>query len=331
MKKLLFLSFLFFTAHIQAKTCESIEAGIDIGSGSIKLLIAKIDKCQMEIKGILVKDSKAVDFNSDFLKSPKGEISQELILKAEEILAEYKKQALQNKAKTVSAAATSVFRKARNGKTIISTWQKKLKIKRMMVISQEEEAELGMKSVLTQLPQDLRDLSRIVVWDIGGGSMQLLGYDQQKQKHLYTGDLASVSFKNMVMEALQFKNMETEKTPNPISDKKESAFLLAKSYAKIHIPQIVKDMIKEKVVIGIGGVHQYSIRNQIGTKNDFYTLAEVKAAALIQSTKKDEELTGDYRSTDVTNLFLVSGFMEALGIDKVQVKSASLLEGLLFQ
>jgi exopolyphosphatase/guanosine-5'-triphosphate,3'-diphosphate pyrophosphatase len=231
----------------------------------------------------------------------------------------------------MSAVATSVFRKAHNGQAIISSWQKKLKIKKMRVISQEEEAELGMKSVLTQLPKEMRDLSLFMVWDIGGGSMQMLGYDQKKQKHLYSGDLASVSFKNMVMEALQLKNMETEKTPNPIGDKKESAHKLAKSYASIHVPQKIKDLIKDKLMIGIGGVHHFSIRNQIGTKNDFYTLAEVKAAALIQSTKKDEELAGDYRSTDVTNLFLVSGFMEALGIDKVQVKSASLLEGLLFQ
>ena len=329
MKKIILFIMLSLTTGLEAKNCESIEAGIDIGSGSIKLLVASIDKCQMEIKNILVKDSKALDLNSDFLKNPEGKISPEFINKAEVILLAYKKMAFSMKAKSVKAVATSVFRKAVNGDQIIRSWQKKLKIKTMNVISQEQEAELGARSVLMQLPKERRDLSNLIVWDIGGGSMQILGFDQNQKKHNYLGDLASVSFKNMVMEALQLKNIEIEKTPNPILEKRESALMLAKSYAKIHVPQKIKELIKEKIIIGIGGVHNFSIRTMIGTKNDYYSLTEVKAASLIYSSKKDEELSGDYRSTDVTNLLLVGGFMEALGIDKVHVKSASLLEGLL--
>ncbi len=328
--KFILLSFLIFSSSVSfAKTCESVNAGMDIGSGSIKLLVAIVDECQKEIKTILVKDSKAVDFNTDFLKSESGLISEEILKKGELVLADFKKRALEHKAQKIHAVATSVFRKANNGKQAITSWKKKLKLKSMTIISQDEEAELGMLSVLSQQPKEQRARKSYLMWDIGGGSMQMLTYDQNNQKQIYYGELASIGFKNMVMESLQLKNIEKEKSPNPLLDKRESALMLAKSYAKIHVPQKIKELAKEKTIIGIGGVHNFSIHQKLATKNNFYTLAELKAFLLIQAQKKDEDLTGDYRETDVTNLALVGGFMEALTIDKVEVKSASLLEGLL--
>ncbi|MNJ04032.1 hypothetical protein D3C73_1646060 [compost metagenome] len=50
-----------------------------------------------------------------------------------------------------------------------------------------------------------------------------------------------------------------------------------------------------------------------------------------QVWKGDSELTGEYRATDVSNLLLVEGFMQALNIPQVTIVKASLIQGILVQ
>jgi exopolyphosphatase/guanosine-5'-triphosphate,3'-diphosphate pyrophosphatase len=89
----------------------------------------------------------------------------------------------------------------------------------------------------------------------------------------------------------------------------------------------MKMAIKERVMIGVGGVHSQSIKNQLDLKTMNYTVSDLDRVSKLQAMKSDNDLTGDYRSTDVTNLLLVQGFMEGLGIKEVTMVNATLLQG----
>jgi exopolyphosphatase/guanosine-5'-triphosphate,3'-diphosphate pyrophosphatase len=321
---------IFTSAEVFAKNCQEVRMGLDIGSGSTKMMVAKVDFCANKILEVIHQESQPVPFNEDLEKSADGNLSQAIIDKGFATLSGMITKGKTFKPKRISGVATSVFRKSKNGVDVIKGYARKLKT-RLEVVSQEEEAMLGYLSVLSLMDDKVKQDKNIVVWDIGGGSMQMFSMDKNKKPHQYLGDLASVTFKNMVIEVLQSKSLEQTTSPNPIGDKREQVIALARSYSKLHVPSDIKFDIKDRVVIGVGGVHSQSIKNQLQVKEPKYTLDEVNEAGKTQSLKSDKELTGDYRSTDVTNLLLVQGFMEGLGIKEVKIVNATLLQGVMLK
>lgn len=328
----LFISLLAIATGAQAKSCQENRLGFDIGSGSTKILVAQVDTCQKKILKVLLQDSRPVSYNEDFEKSKDGNISSILEEKGLATLKELTELARQHKPVKSSGIATSVFRKAKNGKDIIQRFSKKLKIP-LTVISQEREAELGYASALSSIDQTdvLGQKKKVVVWDIGGGSMQMILKDDKEKFQMYLGQLASVSFKNMIIEVFQQRSIETTSSPNPIGLSRPNAIALARAYARLHVPASFVNKDRNLIYVGVGGVHAQSIKNQLQLKEMNYSLRDVDDLAVQQAQKSDKDLSGDYRSTDVSNLLLVQGFMEALGIREVQLANASLLQGLLIE
>lgn len=327
---LVLISLFSFSALAAGKNCQENRMGFDIGSGSTKMMVAKVDTCKKIILEVLHSESHPVAYNEDLEKNSDGRLSSGILKKGSVVLAEMKKNGLTFKPQKTYGVATSVFRKAKNGGQVIKEFSRTHKIK-LDVISQEDEALLGYLSVKAASAAIEQGPKNLVVWDIGGGSMQMYSYDQRGNVQRYLGNLASVSFKNMVIEALELKNIETTLSPNPIGDKREQAIALARSYARLHVPAELRFDMVDRVVVGVGGVHSQSIKNQLQLKEMHYTLEDLQAASKLQSLKSDHELTGEYRSTDVTNLLLVQGFMEALGIKEVKIVNASILQGVVLR
>ena len=317
----LVFSLFFLTSETFAKNCQEVRMGLDIGSGSTKMLVAKVDFCQHKILEVLLSESKPVPFNEELEKSKDNNLNPAIVERGLQTISEMTKKGKTFKPKKIYGVATSVFRKSSNGVEVIKSYARKLKLK-LEVITQDEEAMLGYLSA-----KALSGETDFVAWDIGGGSMQMWSQVENKKPETYLGELASVTFKNMVIEVIQSKNIETINSPNPIGDKREQVLALARAYARLHVPAAMKMAIKERVMIGVGGVHSQSIKNQLDLKNMNYTVSDLDRVSKLQAMKSDNELTGDYRSTDVTNLLLVQGFMEGLGIKAVTMVNATLLQG----
>jgi exopolyphosphatase/guanosine-5'-triphosphate,3'-diphosphate pyrophosphatase len=312
-----------------AKSCQENRMGLDIGSGSTKMMVAEVDICKKAILKVLAQDSRPVMYNEDFEKSKDGTIGNETEAKGLKALEELIAQAKTFKVKQSIGVATSVFRKAKNGKEIIARFAKKLKIN-LKVVSQEEEGVLGYKSAIATL-KEIDPKVHIIVWDIGGGSMQMVGKDSEGKDQFYLGNLASVSFKNLIIEVFQLKSIEATPSPNPIGLSRTNAIALAKAYARLHVPPFFFNSNRDNVYLGIGGVHNFSVKTQLQLKDGSYTFRQLEDKAIQQAQKSDADLSGDYRATDVSNLLLVQGFMEALGIREVLLAKASLLEGIVLQ
>lgn len=326
---ILFFS-LFTSLDVLAKNCQEVRMGLDIGSGSTKMMIAKVDFCKNKVLEVLHNESQAVQYNEDLEKNADGNLSPAIIAKGQGVLTGMMTKGKTFKPKKIYGVATSVFRKSQNGTDVIKGFARKLGV-RLEVISQEEEALLGYLSVLSLMDDKTNENRNIVVWDIGGGSMQMVSMEKTNKPHMYLGDLASVTFKNMVIEVIQSKNVESTSTPNPIGDKREQVIALARSYSRLHVPAAIKSDIQTHTVVGVGGVHGNSIKNQLQLKDGQYSLEELDKAGKTQSQKSDKDLAGDYRSTDVTNLLLVQGFMEGLGIKEVKLVNANLLQGVILK
>ncbi|MCO4756163.1 MAG: hypothetical protein KC478_16900, partial [Bacteriovoracaceae bacterium] len=198
---------------------------------------------------------------------------------------------------------------------------------KIYVISQKKEALLGFAAAAAKAQKDLTD---ILVWDIGGGSMQMTSYIGNNKFDIYEGKIASASFKKFVIEAVQNKDPKKVDSPNPISKGDSNAAIIeASKMAETKVPKSIKAKIKSKAdVIGIGGVHYYSIRGQTGVEKS-YNSKSLEETISRKIGKSNKEIGGDYASTDVSNLLLVKGYMDGLGIKEVHAFKINLADGML--
>ena len=308
-----------------ADECIKNRAAFDIGSGTTKMVVANVDTCRQKMIQILEEEELPVEYK-EALGISQGKFSTNIQNKGLEALRQLKSMAQKYDPEQFVGVATSAFRTSNNGKMFTERIEKELGI-RTQIISQRTEAILGF---LAAYPQTDLEKKECLVWDIGGGSMQMVIAADNNTFDVYEGKLASVSMKNMIIAAIQGKSYENVKSPNPMGKVGATkATNLAQYYAEIHVPNSIKKKVENLTVLGIGGVHYYSVRKQSVTDGKTYTLSDLERALAIRHALSDEEIGGDYAATDISNLTLVLGFMKALNIEKIRTLKANMAHGIL--
>lgn len=308
-----------------AKNCLERHGALDIGSGSTKAFAAVVDVCEKKIVTVLFEGSRPISFNDALEKSDSGEIPLGLIDEAGKKISLLIASMKEKDVESFTAIATSAFRVAKNGPNAADILSGKISIP-IKIVSQDEEAEIGYISALAQSQVPPKDRESVIVWDIGGGSMQMRAKTKQGDQ-LFKGDLASVTFKNRVIQEIQSKDPKSVSSPNPLGRDFMKATKLAQEHAKSNVPIYFKQKATKARWIGIGGVLAISTQTQVDPKKKTFSKDELERALAKRSRLKDEEIQSDYRYTDITNLALVLGYMKALGIDKVETAESSLLRG----
>jgi exopolyphosphatase/guanosine-5'-triphosphate,3'-diphosphate pyrophosphatase len=323
-----FLLVLFLVGNVFANECEVTRAAFDIGSGSTKMKVAVVDKCKQQIVELLMEAQEKVSYKEALKLSANNSLDQEILAKGSQALNRLKLQAQIYNPEIYIGSATSAFRTAINGEFAKKILETKTGID-IKIISQEVEAKIGFVAASTIASPV--SLDNLVVWDIGGGSMQITTLDENGDFDIYKGKVASVSFKNHIIEQVQYNNVEEINTPNPISTAdynlaRRDAFAIA----SLTTSRVLRDKLKKDntVVVGIGGVHFYSILSNV-TDKGYYTRDDLTERLAQTLGKTDDEVGGEYASTDVSNLVLVKGFMDALYIDMINVGNVNLATGLL--
>lgn len=306
--------------------CIVRRAAIDIGSGSLKLKIARVDFCDQKIIEVLFSTEEKVDFKESLSQSLNQTFSPEVLVHGKTVIIAFKEKALALDVpeKNIAAIATAAFREAKNAKSFALDIYNTLKIP-VTIISQHEEGVLGFYSALGELNVAPNSL---VVWDIGAASQQITTFDTNKNDfEVYEGRLASVSLKDFVIKTVQ---RSKSSTPNPLSKKHiEAAIQFSKNYTQKNVSVTLLNKIKQNqnIVYGIGGVHALSIANLTNQQN--YTLNNVVHALSQNGGKTDQQIGGAYASTEVTNLALVAGAMIALDIQTVNTLKINNTNGVL--
>lgn len=301
-------------------------AVFDIGSGSTKMLVADVNIKTGAIVKVIHEESEQVSYQLDLDKSKDTRFSQDIRNQGLLALSKLKWIAIQKGATQFAGVATSAFRKAGNGQEFAIFITKVLGIY-VHVITQQKEAILGYYAAVL----DEEKKSDCVVWDIGGGSMQIIALVNNKYE-IYQGKVASQTLATYIIEKIQNKDVKLVNSPNPISQKDyQSALEYVKDEALKLSPALTEKFNNPNTkVLGIGGVHYYSVRVQINKDAKNYTLEELTKTLENQLGKTDAQIGGQYASTEVGNLILVKGFMEVLDIKNVKTKKSNIAHGMLF-
>lgn len=343
------------TPQTAVDPCLKRRGAIDVGSGSTKAFAAVVDVCSTPKRIVqkLLDEKVKISFGEAIEQSPEHTIPAEMVTDAAIKIANLAEKMVLQKVESIDAVATAAFRKAENGESAAKEISRKTsevlksdaapRSFRFRIIPQSEEAGIGARSALANLPAS--NAGTVVVWDIGGGSMQMtaLSKDENGNEQLqsFYGERASVTFKNEVIRELEKKDPAVQKSPNPLGRNAKKAAALAKKQAENDLGPFLSLHKSHPRWVGIGGVLAISVQKQIdhevgaprltpGQVNSFTQLALAKTLEK-RANRRDEEIESEYRETEITNLALVLGFMQALKADKVETVEASLTQGLLLQ
>lgn len=316
----------------KGSNCIQNRAAIEIGSGTTKIQIATVNVCDLKIIHSIVNQDYKIDFKEDLRAQKNHEISIGMMKKALAAFSEMKTLSEHHGvlAKNTRAVATAVFREAKNSTTFLEKVREETGIS-TQIISQQEEAELGLLSVRVQHHSENMNL---VVWDIGGGSLQLITQDEGSHDPLiYEGHLASVNFKNTFIEQVRKEDPVTNPSPNPVQKTElKKAFRIVEDYLVTNkIPSALREKSKELNVYGIGGVLATSLPGQIQPKDGIIRYSDILNALDRQLGKSDAQLQSKYATTEVTNLILVAAYMKDLGLEKYYVANSNNTSGLLVE
>lgn len=324
----LLFSFLMLTSSMAQDATIVRRAAFDIGSAAIKCTIADVDIASGHIVKIVDDFSEKVDFAEDLARSYDGNLSREIMAKGLDTLKEFKRKAFDLRAVEFSAVGGATLNEARNGRAYFAAIKNETGIS-SRVISKQQASLLSFHSV-----GQVRDIpaNELLVWDIGGGSMEMTARNQDGSLTFHIDNMASVSFKNVVISVIQEQDINTVSSPNPMTDNQvQRALEYVQTYAQLNVPPALAKRIKRGSmnVFGIGGVHYYSIPELLGTRAASYTREEVKLALKKWTNKPDSAFNSEYADTRLTNLILVLGYLNALDIDTVSPLKVNQTEGLL--
>ena len=303
-------------------------AAFDIGSASIKCTVADVDPATDNVVRIVEEFSRKVDFAEDLARSYDGNLGKEIMAEGLAALEEMKQKGLELKARQFSAVGGMTFRTARNGKAFFVTLKEKLAFP-CRIISKQKASLLNYHAVRMRLKANEDTL---LVWDIGGDSQRMTARNSDGTMTFYVDALASVSFKNTMIQLIQGRDINVVSSPNPISAEQVRAGLrYVRSLAEMDVPRPLADRVRQgdMNVIGIGGVHYYSIPETLGEKPAPFTRAQVAAALEKWTDQPDKAFASEYADTRLTNLILVLGYMDALNITTVTPLKINEAHGLL--
>jgi hypothetical protein len=159
---------IFIAMLLKLSLCETFEvcSAFDIGTGKIKMQIAKIDGQKMEP---LHYQSEQLYFSNQPILNSEGLITEEGERRIIAILESFKLLAKSHGSTKCEAIATELFRKALNGEEIAKNISNQLGIE-VKILSPKEE---GILSFLTVVQEGGLDPEDVVVLDIGAGSFQI--------------------------------------------------------------------------------------------------------------------------------------------------------------
>lgn len=322
---------LWLQPHYLTPQKSEVRGAIDIGSGTTNLKVAKVNPDTNKIISIIYEQTIPVGYQKQLELSPTHEFNEQVMQDGIASIKALKEAALQHEAKKVVAVATAAFRAAANNQAFAQRIEEQTGVK-VRIIDQDEEGILAFRGALASspiLPE------HAVVWDIGGGSMQFTALSPQGTYLIEHGKIASVPFRNAIIQDIEKKDLNVINTPNPMNQTEMDQAIKLASEKALETDSFFKDKIlnKETKVLAVGNLFNLGIKplvNGVSSSSDKMNQEELAKALDTLKDRSDEQLK-DFAMPEVTvsNPLLVMGYMKGLDIKQVEFVSVNNADGAL--
>ncbi|MDP1879806.1 MAG: diol dehydratase reactivase ATPase-like domain-containing protein [Parachlamydiaceae bacterium] len=303
-----------------------VRAAMDIGSGATNIIVAKVDPKTDKIIAKIYSKSIAVPYQKHLESSTDNTFDQIVMDQGIEAIKALKQVANDYQAKKVIAVATAAFRQAANAEQFAKKIEAETGVQ-VRIINQDEEGILAFRGALALTTANPENT---IVWDIGGGSMQLTSLSKEGTYLVEKGKTASIPFKNAVITQIKHQDIQSVQTPNPMTkEEMQSAVKLASTKAKETDQAIITKLNDpQTTVLSVGNLFNYGVKPIVDNKVIKIDALENGVFAL--AGKTDEQLgKGSLSEVAVTNPLLVLGYMKGLNIHQTEVVDVNNADGAL--
>jgi len=187
----------------------NVLAVVDLGSNAVRLQIAQVAASGRAV--VLAEDRAAVRLGEQVFRT--GRLASAAISRTAEAMERFAKLAERAGAQTVRAVATSAVREASNRSALVRTIRERTRIS-MEVISGAEEARLVCLGVLRGAPASERSL----IFDIGGGSTEVIGARGEEPESASSIPLGSVRLSEFFVQSDPVSNKEAKLIEEAVQD-----------------------------------------------------------------------------------------------------------------
>ena len=313
--------------HPRSEEIGELRAAMDIGSGATNMQIAKVDPKTGKILEKLFQQSIPVPYQKHLEQSNNNQFDDEVVQQGMQTIQALKATAHQYHVKKIIGVATAAFRQASNAPEFAKRVREVTGVT-IRIIDQDEEGILAFRGALAISPIDPQ---QAVVWDVGGGSMQLTTLTGAGTYLVAKGPTASIPFKNHLIQVIQNKEIKQVSSPNPINQEQMGQAL---GYAR-DLAEKVDAVVREKIllpttqVIAVGSLFNYGIKPLL-PNHKFILQKDLEPVVLGLSGKTDAELPGgSLAEVAVSNPTMVLGFMQGLQIQKLEILQVNNTDGAL--
>lgn len=308
---------------------EEVRAAIDMGSGATSLKVAKIDLVNNKIISVIFEKSIPVAYQKSLEQSSNNTFDQAVMDQGIATIQTLKDLALQHQAKKVVGVATAAFRAANNAQEFVSKVKEKTGVQ-VRIISQDEEGILALRGALAVTSIDPKNA---LIWDIGGGSMQLTTLTDSGTYLVEKGALASIPFKNKIIDQIEHKDSKNIHTPNPMNANDVQAAVELAQRAAYGTDPFIKEKIKrpETQIIAVGSLFKYGVKpvvdNQSIFSQDKLYEGITPLIGMTDGELKEHGLT--ITEVALSNPLLVLGYMKELNIKEAKIIDVNNADGAL--
>lgn len=268
-----------------------VRAGLDLGSGLMKLLVVKTDGKKFEIlhhERISVRVGRDLEQYGKFTES-----TMKLAIDTLKIL---RQTAQRFGAVDIVAITTAAYRKSPNGKELLKEMWKQTETE-IHLVSQEDEGLIALRAIEAKTE---KESDKVIAWDIGGGSFQISLWDKNKL--------------SVLQGPFGYDRAQKITPPSPSLTKNQIDELTMKLEEEIdQIPKETRDtfahLIREKVQNGGSVYSTFNIGVGESLKSDF-SIGDMREL-LINSVDKA------YKSSSFTqNMCLIYVLMKKFNIQQ---------------
>lgn len=316
-------SFLTLTVH----GTQVIRAAIDIGSGGPKLRVAKVDLARSKIVEILHAQHYPVIFQESLTQSEDRILSLEIMQQGLIAIQQAIALAKSYGANEIVLIGASVFRNAVNGEFFANFIHSETS-HQVHILDQDSEAKLAFQATLARTNIDAENL---IVWDIGGGSTQLICRETEDAYMIDKSIEGSGHFRDWVIEVIQHQNSKECRSPNPLSAGHANlaeayAYLLSSKVDQVFRSRMLNPSIE---VVGVGSVFGRGFSRLMDGKSPV-TIEDLTAAVNRLIDKTDADLGGgDFACVEVSNVLLALGLMKGFGVAQIYLLDINNADGAL--
>lgn len=312
-------------------------ASIDIGTNSTRLLVAECDGGRTETvdrRMVITRLGEGVDESGKLLPA-----AMERTLAA---LGEYATAIERLAPESVEAVATSAVRDVSNGKGFLDSAERVLGV-RPKVLTGEREARLSYVGALSDLAGELTGLSGdtcVLVFDIGGGSTELIVGKAGSREHGLRGDAVVAESVNVGCVRMSERFLGND-PPSPLA--------LGRMESKVvnEINSVTRRLLPEQPGLGVGlagtvttvsginlGLEEYdtdSIHHSRLTRREVEEVFMELASVPLLERRQAMGLEADRADIIVGGIAVLRAVMDSAGLDEIIVSEKDILDGLVIE